>query len=68
MNTTKLFPLSLTALLVLPLALSAQYPDRDGTVASLDPYVLAAEDFSINPSEEKFTKAIATIMQRSCQQ
>ena len=65
---TKLFPLSITALLVLPLALSAQYPDRDGTVASLEPYVLAAEDFGINPTEVTFTKDIAPILQRSCQQ
>jgi len=53
--------------LLLPAALNAQYPVRDGTVANMDPYVFAAADFGIDPAGVTFSKDIAPILQRSCQ-
>jgi hypothetical protein len=55
------------AVLMLPAALTAQYPVRDGSVTNIDPYLFAAADFGINPEEVTFTKDILPILQRSCQ-
>ena len=66
MNATR-FACSLVTILLLPAALSAQYPARDGTVANRAPYVLAAADFGIEASAVTFTKDIAPILQRSCE-
>ena len=48
-------------------ALSAQMPLRDGNVVNKEPYLFSAEDFGIDPGEVTFTKDIAPILQRSCQ-
>ena len=44
-------------------------PDRsvDGSVTNIEPYLFVAADFGINPEEVTFTKDIAPILQRSCQ-
>ncbi len=63
----KRFTCSFATILLLPAALSAQYPARDGTVANRGPYVFAAADFGIDPASVTFTKDIAPILQRSCQ-
>ena len=47
--------------------LSAQVPLRDGNVSNRDPYLYAAEDFGIDPEAVTFTRDIAPILQRSCQ-
>ena len=48
-------------------ALSAQMPLRDGNAVNKEPYLFSAEDFGIDPGEVTFTKDIAPILQRSCQ-
>ena len=55
------------AFLMMPVALTAQYPVRDGSVTNIEPYLFAAADFGINPEGVTFTKDIAPILQRSCQ-
>ena len=52
---------------LLPVAVSAQYPVRDGTVANMEPYLFAAADFGIDASAVTFSKDVAPILQRSCQ-
>ncbi len=54
-------------LLLLPVAVAAQYPVRDGTVANMEPYLFAAADFGIEASAVTFTEDVAPILQRSCQ-
>ncbi len=66
MNVRNLLP-AVSLVLMAPAALSAQYPARDGTVANIEPYSFAAEDFGIDPATVTFTKDIAPILQRSCQ-
>ncbi|MGE0160864.1 MAG: cytochrome c, partial [Gemmatimonadales bacterium] len=66
MSVKRLLGLASTLVLV-PSALTAQYPVRDGTVASMDPYVFAAADFGIDARSVTFSKDIAPILQRSCQ-
>ncbi len=66
MNATR-FACSLVTVLLLPAAVSAQYPARDGTVANREPYLLAAADLGIDASAVTFTKDIAPILQRSCE-
>ena len=66
MNAT-CFACSLVTVLLLPAAVSAQYPARDGTVANREPYVLAAADLGIDASAVTFAKDIAPILQRSCE-
>ncbi len=61
------FACSLVTILLLPVAVSAQYPARDGTVANRGPYLMAAADFGIDPASVTFTKDIAPILQQSCQ-
>ena len=67
MNARRLLAVPLVALLMMPVCLNAQYPARDGSVTNIDPYLLVAEDFGINSEEVTFTKDIAPILQRSCQ-
>jgi hypothetical protein len=66
MNATR-FACSFVTILLLPVAVSAQYPARDGTVANRGPYLFAAADFGIDPASVTFSKDIAPILQRSCQ-
>jgi hypothetical protein len=61
------FAQSLVTILLLPVAVSAQYPARDGTVANRGPYLLAAADFGIDAASVTFSKDIAPILQQSCQ-
>ncbi|MFB3112161.1 MAG: cytochrome c, partial [Gemmatimonadales bacterium] len=67
MNARHFFPCAIMAVLMMPVALTAQYPPRDGTVTSIEPYLFAAADFGIDPEEVTFTRDIAPILQRSCQ-
>jgi hypothetical protein len=41
------FACSFVTILLLPAAVSAQYPARDGTVTNRGPYLLAAADFGV---------------------
>jgi hypothetical protein len=66
MNAGRHLALVLFALL-LPVAASAQYPVRDGTVANMQPYVFAAADFGIDASSVTYSKDIAPLLQRSCE-
>ncbi|HIA74744.1 MAG TPA: cytochrome c [Gemmatimonadetes bacterium] len=54
-----------TALLVIPFSLGAQ--SHDASVANHELHFYAAADFGINPEAITFTKDIAPIFQRSCQ-
>jgi hypothetical protein len=67
MNARHWFPCAIMAVLMIPVAVTAQYPVRDGSVANSAPYLLAAADFGINPEEVTYTKDILPILQRSCQ-
>ena len=67
MHARHWFPCAIMAILMTPVALTAQYPVRDGSVTNIEPYLFAAADFGINPEEVTFTKDIAPILQRSCQ-
>lgn len=67
MHARHLFACAILAVLIAPVALTAQYPVRDGSVTNRDPYLFAAADFGINPTEVTFTKDIVPILQRSCQ-
>ena len=62
---TRLFAGSVTALLMMPVAATAQ------SIAGSDPHpdvhLYAAADFGIDPKGVTFTKDIAPILQRSCQ-
>jgi hypothetical protein len=66
MNARSWIPCSIIAILMMPIALTAQYPVRDGSVTNIEPYLFAAADFGINPEEVTFTKDIVPILQRSC--
>jgi hypothetical protein len=52
--------------LVGPAALAAQ--EHDGSIASHEPHYFAAADFGIELEDVTFSKDIAPILQRSCQQ
>jgi hypothetical protein len=67
MHARHLFACATLAVFVGPVALSAQYPVRDGSVTNREPYLFAAADFGINPTEVTFSKDIVPILQRSCQ-
>ena len=67
MNGRHRFLWAIMAVLMMPVALTAQYPVRDGSVTNIEPYLFAAADFGINPESVTFTKDIAPILQRSCQ-
>ena len=67
MNARHRFLWAIIAALMMPVALTAQYPVRDGSVTNIEPYLFAAADFGINPEGVTFTKDIAPILQRSCQ-
>ena len=67
MHARHWFPCAILAVLMMPLALTAQYPVRDGSVTNIEPYLFAAADFGINPEDVTFTKDIVPILQRSCQ-
>ncbi len=54
-------------LLLLPLALRAQMVVHDGSIAHHSPHLYAAADFGIEPTSVTFSKDIAPILQRSCQ-
>jgi hypothetical protein len=58
---------AIMAVLMMPVALTAQYPVRDGSITNIEPYLFAAADFGINPEGVTFTKDIAPILQRGCQ-
>ena len=59
------FAYSVVALLILPVAASAQ--THDASVANHQPHLFAAADFGIDPQAVTFSKDIAPILQRSCQ-
>ena len=59
------FSYSVVALLILPVAASAQ--THDASVANHQPHLFAAADFGIDPQAVTFSKDIAPILQRSCQ-
>ncbi|HIC68662.1 MAG TPA: hypothetical protein EYO90_03935, partial [Candidatus Latescibacteria bacterium] len=67
MPARRWFPCAIVALVMMPVALTAQYPVRDGSVTNIEPYLFAAADFGINPEGVTFTKDIVPILQRSCQ-
>ena len=67
MPARRWFPCAVVALVMMPVALTAQYPVRDGSVTNIEPYLFAAADFGINPEGVTFTKDIVPILQRSCQ-
>ncbi len=67
MNARHLLVVPIVALLMMPVGLNAQYPARDGSITSIEPYLLVAEDFGIDSEEVTFTKDIAPILQRSCE-
>ena len=67
MGSTRRFSCAIMALLLMPVAVTAQYPVRDGSITNDAPYLFAAADFGINPEEVTFTKDIVPILQRSCQ-
>ena len=67
MNARHKFLWAIMAVLMMPVALTAQYPVRDGSITNVEPYLFAAADFGINPEGVTFTKDIAPILQRSCQ-
>jgi hypothetical protein len=66
MNATR-FACSFATILLLPVAVSAQSPARDGTVANRGPYLFEAADFGIDPASVTFSEDVAPILQRSCQ-
>jgi hypothetical protein len=67
MNARRLFPCAIFVVLMMPVALTAQYPVRDGSVTNIEPYLFAAADFGIDSEDVTFAKDIAPILQRSCQ-
>ena len=54
-----------TALLMMPVGLSAQ--SHDASVGNHEPHLYAAADFGVDPAAVTFTREIAPILQRSCQ-
>ena len=62
---TRLFAGSVMALLMMPVAATAQ--SLAGSNPHPDVHLYAAADFGINPEDVTFTKDIAPILQRSCQ-
>ena len=67
MNARHLFRCAIIAAVMMPVALTAQYPVRDGSVTNIEPYLFAAADFGIDAEDVTFTKDIVPILQRSCQ-
>ncbi len=65
MNARHIFACSVTAVLAMPLGLSAQ--SHDASVGNHELHFFAAADFGIDPAAVTFTKDIAPILQRSCQ-
>jgi hypothetical protein len=43
MNARLLFPCAVISVLIMPIALTAQYPVRDGSVTNIEPYLFAAD-------------------------
>ena len=48
------------------LAAQTVIPVRDGSLANSDPYLYAAEDFGIDPTQVTYHKDIAPILQTNC--
>ena len=65
MSVRRLLVVPAMALLVVPLALGAQA--HDASIANHEPHLFAAADFGIDPGQITFTKDIAPILQRSCE-
>ena len=65
MNARHLLAVSAMTLLLVPFALSAQA--HDGSVANHELHLFAAADFGINPENVTFSRDIAPILQRSCE-
>jgi hypothetical protein len=64
MNCRTLLPL-LAVLAIVPAATSAQ--SHSGGIATHEPHLFAAADFDIDPAAVTYTRDIAPILQRSCQ-
>ena len=65
MNAKHIFACSIAVVLALPLGSSAQ--SHDASVGNHELHFFAAADFGIDPATVTFTKDIAPILQRSCQ-
>ena len=65
MNARHLLAVSAMTLLLMPFALSAQA--HDASVANHELHLFAAADFGINPENVTFSRDIAPILQRSCE-
>ena len=65
MPARRWFPCAIMAFVMMPVALAAQYPVRDGSVTTIEPYLFAMADFGINPEGVKFTRAISPLLQGS---
>ena len=55
MPARRWFLCAVVALVMMPVALTAQYPVRDGSVTNIEPYLFAAADFGINAEGVTFT-------------
>jgi hypothetical protein len=65
MNARHLFAVPAMALLMTPFALNAQ--THGASIANHEPHLFAAADFGINPEDVTFSRDIAPILQRSCE-
>ena len=65
MNARHLLAVPAMALLMMPFVLSAQ--THDASIANHEPHLFAAADFGINPEDVTFSRDIAPILQRSCE-
>ena len=65
MNARHLLAVPAMALLMMPFALSAQA--HDASIANHELHFFAAADFGINPEDVTFSRDIAPILQRSCE-
>ena len=60
---------TIAAFAAVPLAVSGQASQaHSGGLADHQPHLFAAADFGIDPGSVTFTKDIAPILQRSCEQ
>ena len=65
MNARHLLAVSVMTLLLVPFSLSAQA--HDASVGNHELHLFAAADFGINPENVTFSRDIAPILQRSCE-
>ena len=65
MNARHLLAVSAMAVLVMPFALNAQ--SHTASVADHEPHLFDAAEFGINPENVTYSRDIAPILQRSCE-